>query len=34
MHIEHIIAQSQAVRLTETNLWLSCAWCNSYKGRR
>ncbi|MFZ1506042.1 MAG: HNH endonuclease signature motif containing protein [Anaerolineae bacterium] len=32
MHIEHIIAQSQGGTSDEANLWLSCAWCNSYKG--
>lgn len=32
MHLEHIIPQSQGGPSDETNLWLACAWCNSYKG--
>ncbi|MFQ5855447.1 MAG: HNH endonuclease [Anaerolineae bacterium] len=31
MHIEHIIPRSQGGTSDETNLWLACAWCNSYK---
>jgi hypothetical protein len=32
MHIEHIIPTSKGGTSDESNLWLSCAWCNSYKG--
>ena len=32
MHIEHIIPTSRGGTSEESNLWLSCAWCNSYKG--
>jgi len=32
MHIEHLIPRAQGGRSEHTNLWLSCAWCNSYKG--
>ena len=32
MHIEHIIPLSDGGQSTEENLWLACAWCNSYKG--
>ena len=32
MHLEHIIPKSQGGLSDETNLWLACAWCNSYKG--
>ena len=31
MHIEHIKPQSQGGTSAEQNLWLACAWCNSYK---
>lgn len=31
MHIEHIVPQSQGGTSDEENLWLACAWCNSYK---
>lgn len=31
MHIEHIIPRSQGGTSDEANLWLACAWCNSYK---
>ena len=34
MHIEHIIPVSQGGDSTEANLWLACAWCNSYKGAK
>ena len=34
MHIEHLIPRAQGGRSARTNLWLSCAWCNSYKGTR
>ena len=32
MHIEHIVPLSRGGNSDETNLWLACAWCNSYKG--
>jgi hypothetical protein len=32
MHIEHIVPLSRGGASDETNLWLACAWCNSYKG--
>jgi hypothetical protein len=31
MHIEHIIPLALGGASDETNLWLACAWCNSYK---
>lgn len=31
MHIEHIIPESRGGTSDESNLCLSCAWCNSYK---
>lgn len=34
MHAEHIWPLSQGGASDETNLWLACAWCNSYKGAR
>jgi hypothetical protein len=32
MHIEHLTPRAQGGRSVRMNLWLSCAWCNSYKG--
>lgn len=32
MHIEHILPLARGGTSDESNLWLSCAWCNSYKG--
>lgn len=32
MHIEHIIPLARGGASDEANLWLACAWCNSYKG--
>jgi hypothetical protein len=32
MHIEHLTPRVQGGRSVRMNLWLSCAWCNSYKG--
>ncbi len=32
MHIEHIIPLARNGTSEESNLWLSCAWCNSFKG--
>ena len=34
MHVEHIIPLGQGGTSDETNLWLACAWCNSYKGAK
>lgn len=31
MHLEHIIPESRGGTSDESNLCLSCAWCNSYK---
>lgn len=32
MHVEHIIPEARGGTSEESNLWLSCAWCNSFKG--
>lgn len=32
MHVEHILPLAQGGSSEEDNLWLACAWCNSYKG--
>ncbi|WP_295442339.1 HNH endonuclease [uncultured Thiodictyon sp.] len=32
MHVEHIVPRARGGSSHESNLWLSCAWCNSYKG--
>jgi hypothetical protein len=32
MHVEHIIPLSREGDSDEANLWLACAWCNSFKG--
>jgi len=32
MQIEHIIPRARGGNSDEVNLWLACAWCNSYKG--
>ena len=32
MHIDHMIPISKGGASDETNMWLACAWCNSYKG--
>lgn len=34
MHVEHIIPLVQEGSDDEENLWLACAWCNSYKGSK
>jgi hypothetical protein len=34
MHTEHIIPKSRGGGSEEGNLWLSCAWCNSFKGTK
>ena len=31
LHVEHIIPRAQGGTSDEANLWLACAWCNSYK---
>ncbi len=32
MHVEHIIPKILGGTSEPSNLWLACAWCNSYKG--
>jgi len=32
MHIEHIVPIALGGASDEDNLWLACAWCNSFKG--
>ncbi len=32
MHLEHIIPLARGGRTERSNLWLACAWCNSFKG--
>lgn len=32
MHIEHLIPRARGGSSEQSNLWLSCAWYNSYKG--
>ncbi len=32
LHIDHIIPLARGGTSDETNLWLACAWCNSFKG--
>lgn len=34
LHVEHIIPLAAGGRTIESNLWLACALCNSYKGAR
>jgi len=34
MQVEHIIPQIKNGLSEVQNLWLSCAWCNSYKGTK
>lgn len=34
LHIEHIIPRAHGGPSEESNLWLACAWCNSFKGIR
>ncbi len=34
MHIEHITPLAYGGSSNENNLWLSCAWCNSYKATK
>ena len=31
LHIEHILPLARGGASDEDNLWLACAWCNSYK---
>lgn len=32
MHVDHIIPLARGGASDESNLWLACAWCNSFKG--
>lgn len=32
MHVDHIIPLAHGGASDESNLWLACAWCNSFKG--
>lgn len=32
MHIDHIVPLAEGGTSEESNLWLACAWCNTYKG--
>ena len=32
MHVEHIVPKALGGTSAASNLWLACAWCNSYKG--
>ncbi len=32
MHIEHLVPVARGGASDESNLWLACAWCNSFKG--
>lgn len=32
MHVDHIIPLARGGTSDESNLWLACAWCNSFKG--
>ena len=34
MHVEHIVPLAQGGTSVDENLWLACAWCNSFKGAR
>jgi 5-methylcytosine-specific restriction endonuclease McrA len=34
MHIEHIVPLALGGTSDDTNLWLACAWCNSFKGTK
>ena len=34
MHVEHLTPLSHGGTSDEPNLWLACAWCNSYKAAR
>src|SRR5208282_673984 len=34
LQIEHLLPRSRGGPTEETNLWLSCALCNNYKGDR
>ncbi len=34
MHIEHLIPVAHGGTSDESNLWLSCAWCNRYKAAK
>lgn len=34
MHIEHIVPLALGGTSDDSNLWLACAWCNSFKGTK
>jgi len=34
MHVEHIMPLAHGGTSDESNLWLACGWCNSYKGAK
>jgi hypothetical protein len=34
LHVDHIVPVAGGGTSDEGNLWLACAWCNSYKGAR
>ncbi|HSN75089.1 MAG TPA: HNH endonuclease [Anaerolineae bacterium] len=34
MHIEHIVPLALGGTSDDNNLWLACAWCNSFKGAK
>jgi 5-methylcytosine-specific restriction endonuclease McrA len=34
MHIEHLIPLASGGSSGEENLWLACAWCNSFKAAK
>lgn len=34
MHVEHIVPLAAGGSDDEENLWLACAWCNSYKSSK
>ena len=34
MHVEHIVPLALGGTSDDSNLWLACAWCNSFKGTK
>ena len=34
MHVEHIAPLGMGGTSDDSNLWLACAWCNSFKGTK
>lgn len=34
LHVEHIIPLARGGSSEKENLWVACAWCNSYKGTK